>query len=407
VKLLILTQYFPPEIGAPQNRLFDLALRLHAKGVKVDVLTAMPNYPQMKIYKGYENKSYVSEEIQGLRVHRSFIYVSDKRSVIPRLRNYFSFVYSSMRVSLRLDKSYDFILCESPPLFLGISAIYLCKSKKARLIFNVSDLWPESAEKLNVVNNKVLLKMAYVLEARLYKNAALVTGQTKGICANITERFPEVKTYWLPNGVDLGYYDPRNTNTGNWRAQHHFAEKDFIVLYAGIVGMAQGLELLLEAASILRTHHEIKFVILGSGPEKEKLQAMKEKRKLANVVFLDPVTRKEMPGILKEVNASVVPLRKLELFLGAIPSKIFESLAMQVPVLLGVNGESKTLFHEEGKCVQHFEPEDHNALATGVMRLCQDPAYCKQLGENGRNYVTHFFDREKIASNFYNVLTKL
>lgn len=371
------------------------------------MLTAMPNYPQMRIYPGYENKTYLCEEQNGIKVHRSFIYVSDKRSVVARLRNYFSFVYSSMRVSSRLEKKYDFILCESPPLFLGISALYLTRVKDAKLIFNVSDLWPESAEKLGVVTNKMLLRMAYILEARLYKAATLVTGQTKGICSDISARFPAVKTYWLPNGVDLGFYDPARIASSNWRKENNFQAGDFIVLYAGIVGMAQGLETILESAIKLTHHKEIKFVILGSGPERQKLQAAKEKRRITNVYFMDAVTRKEMPGILKEVNASLVPLKKLELFLGAIPSKIFESLAMQVPVLLGVNGESKTLFVEEGDCVHHVEPEDADSLATGVMRLYQDPAYRTKLGENGRKYVAEFFDREKIAGNFYNKLVEL
>ena len=168
----------------------------------------MPNYPQMEIYAGYAGKKYVYEEIEGLKVHRSSIYVSKSKSIINRLRNYFSFVISSARTGKSKLGNFDFLLCESPPLFLGYSAMRLAKQKKAKLIFNVSDLWPESAEKLGVVNNKLLLNLAYNLEAKLYKRSVLVTGQTQGICESINIRFPSVKTYWLPNGVDLNYYDP-------------------------------------------------------------------------------------------------------------------------------------------------------------------------------------------------------
>ena len=207
MKLLILTQYFPPEVGAPQNRLFELAIRLKKMGVNVTVLTAMPNYPQMKIYDGYEGKNYMYEEIEGIPVHRASIYLPKNKSIIQRLLNYFSFVYSSAQVGKNRIGDVDVILCESPPLFLGYSALYLKRKKKAKLIFNVSDLWPESAEKLGVVTNKWMLKLAYRLEKKLYRKSILVTGQTQGICKNINDRFPLVKTYWFsitcdsPNNV--------------------------------------------------------------------------------------------------------------------------------------------------------------------------------------------------------------
>ncbi|MBP9070416.1 MAG: glycosyltransferase family 4 protein, partial [Bacteroidia bacterium] len=378
MKLLILTQYFPPEVGAPQNRLFELALRLKSVGVDVTVLTAFPNYPQMQIYKGYEGKNYMYEEMQGLKVHRASIYVSSNRSIISRLRNYFSFVRSSVNVGKKnLEDHYDFLMCESPPLFLGYSAMSLAKSKNAKLIFNVSDLWPESAEKLGVVNNKFLLKMAYNLEAKLYKRSALVTGQTQGICKNINSRFPSVKTYWLPNGVDLDFYDPAKIETANWRTKNNLMPNDFIVLYAGIIGIAQGLEVILKAAAQLKDKPAVKFVLLGNGPEKERLQQLKAQMQLTNVVFIEGVSKNEMRGVLKEVNAAVIPLRKLDLFLGAIPSKIFENLAMKIPVLLGVDGEARDLFVNQGKCALYVEPENENDLAAAVSKLYEDKALQK------------------------------
>lgn len=398
--LLILTQYFPPEVGAPQNRLFELAIRLKAEGLHITVLTAMPNYPQMEIYEGYRNKRYVSEDLQGLKVHRSSIYVSKSKSIVARLRNYFSFVLSSALLSSKLERQYDFLLCESPPLFLGYSAMYLARKKKAKLIFNVSDLWPESAEKLGVVTNKYLLALAYRLEKKLYQRAALVTGQTKGICENITGRFPQVPCYWLPNGVDVSYYNPDKIEAGNWRQKHGFSEHDFIALYAGIIGIAQGLEVILYAAERLKTNNTIKFVLLGSGPCKADLLALKDKLGIHNVFFLDTVSKSEMPGILKSVNTAVVPLRKLDLFKGAIPSKVFESLSMKVPILLGVDGEARQLFVEEGKCALFVEPENAEALAQALTKLSTDEVLYKQLSENASTYVNQKFNRTKIAEGF-------
>jgi glycosyltransferase involved in cell wall biosynthesis len=407
LKLLILTQYFPPEIGAPQNRLFELAIRLQKLGVDVTVLTAMPNYPQMEIYADYKGKKYVYEEIEGIKVHRSSIFVSKNKSIVNRLKNYFSFVISSRKIGNQKLGNFDFLMCESPPLFLGYSAMYLAKKKNAKLIFNVSDLWPESAEKLQVINNKQLLGMAYNLEAKLYKKSVLVTGQTQGICKNINERFPAVKTYWLPNGVDLSYYNPEAIDAGDWRQKNEFNTNDFILLYAGIIGIAQGLEVILHAAKNFKAHSNIKFVLMGSGPEKEKLLQLKSELQLQNVFFLNAVSKTQMPHILKSVNAAIIPLKKLDLFLGAIPSKIFESLAMQLPILLGVGGEAKELFINTGKCGLYFEPENVNDLTKIITEITENKSLAIELGKNGRHFVNKNFNRNNIAEQFYNQLTLL
>jgi glycosyltransferase involved in cell wall biosynthesis len=404
VKLLILTQYFPPEVGAPQNRLYELACRLQAAGVEITVLTAMPNYPQMEIYADYKGKKFVTESMNGLMVYRSSIYVSKSKSVLARLGNYFSFVISSARTGTKIKGNFDYLFCESPPLFLGYSALYLARKKKAALIFNVSDLWPESAEKLGVVTNRFLLKLAYRLEAKLYRRSAFVTGQTQGICADIQRRFREVKTYWLPNGVDLAYFDPAKIPANEWRRKNNFSDADVLFLYAGIIGIAQGLEIILEAAVDFIQQPRVKFILMGSGPEKQKLQAIKQKRGLENVYFFDPVTKTEMPSVLRSVNAAIVPLRKLALFLGAIPSKIFENLAMEVPVLLGVDGEARELFIRQGNCGIYFEPGNSKALSQAVKTLLSDPQLAPTLGRNGREFVSANFNREKIAEAFYNRL---
>ncbi len=407
MRLLILTQYFPPEVGAPQNRLYELARHLAQMGVEVSVLTAMPNYPQMRIHPQYKGKHYVFEEKDGIKIHRSHIFVSRRRSITARLRNYFSFVLSSALIGRRRLKKFDFLFCESPPLFLGYTAMYLARIKKAKLIFNVSDLWPESAERLGVVRNPLLLKMAYKLEAKLYHKAVLVTGQTQGICNDIQRRFPNTKTYWLPNGADLGFYDPTGARPRRWRAENGIAPGDHVFMYAGIIGLAQGLDIILECAVRFLPRNDVKFVLLGSGPEKDKLLQMKEKMNLHNVIFMNAVPRQEMPSILCDLEAAIIPLKKLDIFKGAIPSKIFENLAMQVPVLLGVDGEARELFIEQGRCGLYFEPEDAMQLAQGVERLLEEPDLRRELGRNGRAFVQENFNRAEIARAFYEELSSL
>lgn len=407
LKLLILTQYFPPEVGAPQNRLYELAVRLKSKGVDVSVLTAMPNYPKMEVHEAYKGKKYHYEEMDGLKVHRSWIYVSKSKGIIKRLLNYFSFVFSSAWYGRSKIGNVDFILCESPPLFLGYSALYLKRKKKAKLIFNVSDLWPESAEKLGVVTNKNMLKLAYNLEAKLYNASVLITGQTQGICQNINHRFPYTKTYWLPNGVDMNYYNPSVISEGDFRLNNSIAPNDFVFLYAGIIGIAQGLEIIIEAANKVKDKTNLKFVLLGNGPEKPRLLELKNQYQLNNVVFIDFVPKSQMPSVLKSVNAAIIPLKKLNLFKGAIPSKIFESLAMQLPVLLGVDGEARELFINKGKCGLYFEPENTQELVDAILKISADNELCNTLGVNGRDYVNENFNRDTIADKLHNQIKQL
>lgn len=374
--------------------------------MQVEVLTAMPNYPQMRVMEGYRGKCHKKEIIDGIPILRSWIYVRTSKSIFHRLLNYFSFVFSSFFAGwFRLGR-YDYLLCESPPLFLGMSAFLISRIKRADLIFNVSDLWPESAEKLGLVKSKILLRLSTRLEEFMYKRSILITGQTKGIINNISERFPEKKVYWLPNGAELSYYNPDKL-FGNWRGENGFSPQDFIVFYGGIIGHAQGLEVILKAAKRLSGQPDIKFVIMGSGPLKHSFEGMKEEMNLQNVHFFDTVPKSKMADVLAAINISVIPLKKLDLFKGAIPSKIFESLAMKKPILLGVEGEAKELFIDEGRCGLAFEPENDSALAEKVLILARNPEQLKQLGVNARKYVEQKFDREKIADAFFDELVSV
>jgi glycosyltransferase involved in cell wall biosynthesis len=395
MKILILTQYFPPETGAPQNRLYELAVRLQKMGAQITVLTAMPNYPDMEIHQEYNGCFYKNEKLDNLDVHRAFIFVSKKKSVFFRLANYFSFVFSSILIGLTKVKNQDYILCESPPLFLGISALLLKKIKGAKLIFNVSDLWPESAEKLGIVTNKAAINASAKLEEFLYKHSDIITGQTKGIVNNISLRFPQKRVYWIPNGADTNLYMPDITSS--WRIENGFSTLDFIILYAGIIGYAQGLEVLLLAAKELIDYSEIKFVIIGNGPEKDKLLKMKSEMNISNVYFFDAVSKSKIKEVLAGVDLTIAPLKKLDLFKGAIPSKIFESLAMEKPILL-------ELFIDEANAGLFYTPEDKKDLSLKVVEFYTNRDLVRNLGKNGRKYVLLNFSRDTIAKKLWEII---
>lgn len=398
MKLLFLTQYYPPETGAPQNRLHSLALNLIKVGFEVEVLTALPNYPKMEIFPEYRGIREMEETIDGVRVVRSSIYVTKDKGVAKRLMNYFSFVWTSMRSHKRLREA-DYVLCESPPLFLGISALYLARKLKAKMIFNVSDLWPESAEELDIVSNKFFLRLAYKLEAFLYKKSFLVTGQTQGIIADINKRFPKVPTMWLPNGIDKDVYTFSELET-DWLEEYGIQGKR-LYMYAGIIGHAQGLDVILRAKQWLVENEpeiaaSLEFVIIGDGPEKKRLEEININLK-TNVVFIPNTPKQKVMRMIKNASGYIVPLKKLNLFLGAIPSKIFDPLALGIPVLLGVDGEARSIFIEQGKGGLFYEPENHAALGKAIVQLENDKNFAKKLGQQGKDYVEQNFDRKNIA----------
>src|SRR5580765_1102745 len=243
MRLTILTQYYPPEIGAPQNRLSDLAGRLVDAGHEVEVLTAMPSYPRGEIYPGYGGL-FSHEQKNGIRVLRTFIYPTHSAAFLPRLLNYFSFMFSSAFLGSFLLRRADYLLVESPPLFLGVAAIWLSWLKRAKLIFNVSDLWPDSAVHLGIISKD---SYAYVicshLESFCYRQAWLVTGQSNGILQDICVRFADIRTFFLSNGADTMTFTPERRTT---ESRNRLANGDkFVILYAGLHGLAQGLDQIL------------------------------------------------------------------------------------------------------------------------------------------------------------------
>lgn len=407
MRIVILTQYYLPETGAPQARLSDIAMRLKEMGVEVIVQTAMPNYPKMKVFDNYKRKWYTEEFIEGIKIHRSWIFVRENKTIFFRIISYFSFVFSSFITGWKRIPKVDFLICESPPLFLGISAYLLSRIKGAKLVFNVSDLWPESAQKLGLVNNNFFLKLSTILEEFLYRKSALITCQTQGIVNNISNRFNEKRILWIPNGIspELIYEQPL---INKWRINNGFQEDDFLVLYAGIIGYAQGLDVILEAAKLISNKDQkIKFCIIGDGPEKERLLDKKVNEDIRNISFFNHMPKLEILEALQSANACVIPLKKIDLFKGAIPSKIFEACAYRKPILLGVEGEAKELFIDEANAGLSFDPENYVMLLECIYKLRNSPELSYQMGVNGKEYVLKKFNRLEIANIFYIELVNL
>ena len=399
MKLTILTQYYPPEVGAPQARLSELASHFVRRGHDVVVLTAMPNYPTGCIHDGYGGL-FLREWSAGVDVLRTFIYPTQKAEFTHRLANYFSFVLSSSICGSFALRRSDYLLVESPPLFLGLAGFWLSRLKRAKLIFNVSDLWPESPASMGLLDrNSAAFRISARLEAFCYRHAWLITGQSKTIVADIVRRYPQLRTFHLSNGVDSERFGP---NRFNQEARAELSNHgDFVAVYAGLHGLAQGLGQVLEVARLLKDQEGFRFVFVGDGPQKRMLQERAKDQRLAHVRFFDPRPASEMPALVAAADAILVTLKGQ--IPGAVPSKLYEAMASGCPVVLAAEGEAAEIVeqYEAGIVVK---PGDTNALAEALLRLRADPELCLQMGKNGREAVRLHFDRSLIASKFINHL---
>lgn len=397
--LAILTQYYPPEVGAPQARLSELAACFKKRGHNVTVLTAMPNYPEGRIHAGYGGLLR-REQRGGVEVIRTFIYPTQRADFARRLTNYFSFVLSSAVAGSLLLLRPDYLMVESPPLFLGLTGRWLSWLKRTKLIFNVSDLWPETAAHLGLLRRESLAyRLSEKIEALCYQRAWLVTGQSEGILASVTKRFPSCSTFHLSNGVDTERFRP-DCETG--RASEIVRDNgSCVALYAGLHGLAQGLEQVLGSADALRGEPGLRFVLVGDGPEKQRLVQQANERALTNVKFVDSMPAAEMPSLLASADISLVILKTH--IPGAVPSKLYEAMACARPVVLVADGEAAAIVTKENAGIV-VRPGDVEGLARAINSLRADAGLRRALGENGRRAAERRFDRASIATRFINHL---
>ena len=397
MRIIVHTQYFPPEIGAAPNRLSALVQGLTNAGHEVTVLTAMPNYPAGHCYPGYGG--FVRREHNsGSDVVRTFIYPTQSAGMVKRLLCYFSFVFSSVAVGGFFLRQPDYILTENPPLFQGISGFLLSRWKRARWIFNVSDLWPESAVRLGILKPGLALRLSESLEAFCYRRAWLVSGQSREIIENIKKRFPRVPTFYLPNGVDTQKFRP-DSSTPETRALLG-SGRGCVVLYAGLHGLAQGLEQIIDAADRLRDT-SITFVLVGDGPMKRALASDAQARGLSNIKFLDPLPQEQMPALIAAADIVLVPLKTP--IPGAVPSKLYEAMSAGRALVLIASGEAADIVsrHRAGVVVA---PGDVQALTTSLLNLARDLPYREQLGTEARRAAMTLFDRSVSIARFIRYL---
>lgn len=404
MRLVILTQYYPPEIGAAQIRLSNMSAQLLQHGHQVEIVTAMPNYPNGQILPAYRRRFYLQENIDGIKVHRVWIYAATG-SGWKRLLNYLSFMLTSFNGLRRVEKP-DFLFVESPPLFLGISGYLMCWWWRVPFIFNVSDLWPDSIQALDIKQPKFIIRILYKLEAFLYRKATYVNTLAKGICEILHQEkaVPMTKILYLPNGIDTKVFYPSEPDT-KWQQNLQLPLDKQIILYAGTHGYAHGLEIILHTAQLL-INEKILFLCVGGGSEKQNLQQQALKLQLHNIKFLPP----QLPTTINKLYAlslaglstfrRSLPLTNLggggDLLEQTLPAKILPIMACGKPVLYSGGGEGAALIAQAQAGI--ITPAgDANALAQAITTILKQPELAQKLGQNGHNYILQHLTWEHVV----------
>jgi colanic acid biosynthesis glycosyl transferase WcaI len=394
MKFLILTQYFPPEIGAAPTRLSSMIRELQANGHEVEVATALPNYPAGKIQPGYKGYFYRRELQDGATVHRTWLYAT-AGSGLPRLLNYLSFVLTSLYGLARASKP-DFLFVESPPLFVSLTAYVYSRLRGVPFILNVADLWPDAVIEMGLLRKGFATTMLSWLERWSYCKATYVNAVTEGIRSSLLSEkgLEPAKVLYLPNGVNTAAYQPEAVEENLKRTLGLSGKK--IVLYAGTLGRAHGLENVLASAKLLEGRSEIHFLFLGDGSERPRLEKLQLEMGLRNVSFHDFVPLSQLRSYYSIAECGLASLLNLPIFESARPSKIFAVLASGKPMVYFGKGEGARLV-EQAKAGVVVPPEDSVALARALSDLLGNAALIRELGENGRRFVEENYEWSKLV----------
>lgn len=404
--ILFLSDNFPPEVNAPASRTFEHCREWVRAGHSVTVVTGAPNFPKGRVFDGYRNRLWQSETMDGIRVVRVWTYIAANSGFAKRILDYLSYMVAAILASLFIRKA-DIVVGTSPQFFTACGAYAVSRLKRIPFVFELRDLWPESIRAVGAMEHSRWLDLLERLELFLYARAERIVSVTRSFKRNLVERGVAAdKIDVVTNGVDIARFRPLERDE-ELAGEFGFREK-FVAGYIGTHGMAHGLETLLDAAAILRDHPEgdgIHILFLGDGARKADLVEQARQRGLDNVTFVDSVPRDQVPRYWSLLDAALIHLRRTDLFKTVIPSKLFECMAMGIPVLHGVAGESAEIVESEG-CGETFESENAEALAQALLKLRAMPALQRKYRAQGLAAARRY-DRRHLAAEMLSMLEPL
>lgn len=411
MRILLIHQYFLEEDDGGGSRFNEMARYWSEKGHDITVLTGMMHANGKEKRPEYKGRYFVRKWHDRVEVLRCHVSESYNGNFLGRLWGYFSFVFSSIYAGIFKTKgNYDLILVTSPPLFVGITAYLLSVLKRILFVFEVRDLWPESAIDTGVLSNKWIIRLAYWFEAFIYRKAALINVLTPAFRDKLIKekQVPAEKVIFIPNAADFTLAEEVLTGFDRdaFREKMGWADKT-VVTYVGAHGVANHLIQLVETADLLREDPMAHFVMIGNGMQKEMLKKEAEKRDLSNVEFIDPVPKKEVFRYIAASDLGASVLKKVDTFKTIYSNKTFDYMSCKRPVLLVIDGVSRQLV-EEAKCGVFAEPENPDDIAEKVRQYMQRPQEeLSEEGQNGYDYAKLHFDRLKLADEYLKYLENI
>jgi len=401
MRILFITDNFPPETNAPATRTYEHCRAWVNAGAEVTVITCAPNFPQGRVFEGYRNRLYRKEAIDGITVIRVWSYVTANEGFAKRVLDYVSFAV--MAFAAGLFQKCDVIVATSPQFFTTWAASALSKVRRRPWIFELRDLWPESIRTVGAMKQSRILDRLERIELWLYRDAARVVAVTDAFKANLVGRgIDAAKIDVVTNGANLEHYTPRPKDEALLASLG--LEDKFVVGYIGTHGLAHSLDFIVRSAAKV-TDPAVRFLFVGDGAMKQTVVRLARELGADNVVFHDPIPKEEVPRYLASVDVSLAPLKRSETFKTVIPSKIFEASAMGKPTLLGVEGEAQGIIetYRAGLC---FRPEDEADFLAALTRLKKDSALYGTCVE-GCGRLARAYDRRRLAAEMLEIIKKV
>lgn len=400
-------QFFWPEGSAPSRRLLDLGREWIAQGHQVTVVTGMPNHPTGIVPVAYRGRLRAAERKDGIRVLRSWVYASPNHAGFRKFLGHLSFAVSSLFLSAFRQGKVDVVIASSPTFFVVISAWIAARLRRAAFVFEVRDLWPEVFVDLGAMRPGLAIRVFSALVRFMYRRADLIVTVTESFKERIAgQGIAPAKIAVVTNGADVDWFGADVTELAIARRQRLRLDGHFVVSYIGAHGVSHGLQAVLQAAELLQREDGIRFLLVGDGAERERLERYRDQRQLANVLML----QQQPPETIREFYAlsdvCLVPLRDILLFETFIPSKMFEIMASGRPMIASVRGEPRRILEASGAAVL-IEPEDPDELAAAVRKLRSDRSLRERLGASGRAFVSAHYSRRSLACSYARLLSDL
>ncbi len=403
INILFITENFPPETNAAATRVFERACYWVKAGHRVTIITTAPNFPNGIVFPGYKNRWHQVEYMSGIRVIRVKTYITSNQGIIRRTLDFLSFMVMGVFGGLFETKP-DVIVSTSPQFFAAVAGWILSGLRSVPFVFELGDLWPASISAVGILRPGIVLRLIEKLELHLYARAEAIVSLTHAFKDNLSMRGVNAdKIAVIPNGVDLWRYGIRDRDADLDRQWN--TTGNFIVGYVGTHGMAHALSNVLDTAEILKSYDNIRFLLVGAGAEREELVLATEERGLSNIIFMPPQPKIAMPSVWSLCDIALVHLKDDDVFAGVIPSKMFEAMAMGLPILMAVPaGEASQIILSRNAGL-HIPPENPKALANVIIELFLDPVSLKTFAKNSLAAAPHH-SREAQAHHMLSVLER-